>query len=77
MKSDKPESARGDEPMTLWQTLQSVSAAMFGVQSSKNRQRDFSRGKPLHFIVIGIFMVGVFVTVLIVLVKFLLHRAGL
>jgi len=77
MKTDKPESGDDAEKMTLWQTLQSVSAAMFGVQSSKNRQRDFSRGKPLHFIAIGILMVGVFVTVLIVLVKFLLHRAGL
>ena len=40
MKSDKTESARGDEPMTLWQTLQSVAAAMFGVQSQRNRERD-------------------------------------
>ena len=44
----------GDQDLTFWQMLSSVMAAAFGVQSSRNRQRDFSRGKPMHFIIIGI-----------------------
>jgi len=31
--------------------MQSVGAAMLGVQSSKNKERDFTHGKPLHFII--------------------------
>ncbi|NGY03699.1 DUF2970 domain-containing protein [Solimonas terrae] len=77
MSADRPEDERQAEAVTLWQTVQSVSAAMFGVQSSKNRKRDFSRGKPLHFIVIGLLMVGVFIGVLVLIVKILLHNAGL
>jgi hypothetical protein len=34
----------------------SIMASFFGVQSSKNHQRDFERGKPLHFIIIGLLM---------------------
>ena len=32
----------------------SVFAASFGVQSRKNKIGDFTRGKPLHFIVGGL-----------------------
>ena len=62
---------------TLWQTIGSVAASFFGVQSGRNRQRDFSRGKPLHFIVIGLLMTVVFVLVVWAAVRFALHSAGL
>ena len=39
-----------NKPLTLWEMLQSVLAAAIGVQSGKKRSRDFSRGKPSHFI---------------------------
>lgn len=65
-----------DKPLTLWETLQSVLAAAFGVQSGKNRGRDFSRGKPSHFIVLGVLFTLVFVLVLFVVVKLVLHLAG-
>jgi hypothetical protein len=65
-----------DEPeqpnLTFWQMLSSVMAAAFGVQSSKNRQRDFSRGKPIHFIIIGLGFTVVFVLVMVSLVQFIL-----
>ena len=35
-----------NQPPTFLQMLQSVLAAAFGVQSGKNRARDFSHGKP-------------------------------
>jgi len=41
-------------PLTLTEVMGSVLAAGFGVQSKENKVRDFSRGKPLHFIVAGI-----------------------
>ncbi|MGH8456537.1 MAG: DUF2970 domain-containing protein [Stenotrophobium sp.] len=61
---------------TVLQTVSSVGAAIFGVQSSKNRKRDFSSGKPLHFIVTGIVMTLLLVCAIIFAVKFALHHAG-
>lgn len=66
-----------DGRMTLWRTAQSVGASLFGVQSSRNRQRDFSHGKPSHFIVIGLLAVALFVGALILIVQLLLRHAGL
>ena len=66
-----------DKPLTLWEMLQSVLAAALGVQSGKNRGRDFSRGKPSHFIILGVLFTVVFVLVLYGLVRLVLHFAGL
>lgn len=65
-----------ERPLTLWQMLQSVLAAAFGVQSSKHRARDFSRGKPSHFIILGVLFTLVFVLLLVATVKLVLHLAG-
>lgn len=62
---------------TLWQTVQSVGASFFGVQSSKNRERDFTKGKASHFIAIGIGMTVAFILVVMLAVKFALRQAGL
>ena len=50
-----------NRPPSFWQMLQSVLAAAFGVQSGKNRARDFTHGKPSHFIVLGVGFTLVFV----------------
>jgi hypothetical protein len=65
-----------DKPLTFREMLQSVLAAAFGVQSGKNRARDFSRGKPSHFILLGVLFTSVFVLVLFALVRLVLHLAG-
>ena len=44
-------------------------AAFFGVQSSANRERDFTRGKASHFILLGLLATVVLIGVLIGLVK--------
>ncbi|PPE73260.1 hypothetical protein C3942_13370 [Solimonas fluminis] len=44
---------------TLMQTFASVAASFFGVQSSRNRERDFTRGNPWHFILLGFVMTGI------------------
>jgi len=53
-------------------TVKSVAAAFFGVQSDKNRQQDFSQGKISHFIIIGILGVIVFIGILIAVVSLVL-----
>jgi len=52
--------------------MQSVGAAMLGVQSSKNKERDFTHGKPLHFIVGGLIGTLVFLLAIWLLVKYLI-----
>ena len=66
---------RQGKPPTLWQMLQSILAAAFGVQSGKNRARDFTHGKAGHFIVLGVLFTLAFVAVLIGLVQLALHLA--
>lgn len=71
-----PEQDDEKQPLSFRQMLQSVLAAAFGVQSGKNRARDFSRGKPSHFIMLGVGFTAVFVLLIIGLVKLVLHLAG-
>lgn len=76
--SDKPRAQSGEgqdeqpEHLTFWQMVQSVLAAAFGVQSSQNRERDFTRGRPLHFIVLGIAFTALFVLAVVLVVKLVL-----
>ncbi|WP_425918011.1 DUF2970 domain-containing protein [Pseudomonas sp. GWSMS-1] len=65
-----------DKPLTLREMLQSVLSAALGVQSGKNRSRDFSRGKPSHFIILGVLFTVMFVLVIFAVVKLVLHLAG-
>jgi len=65
-----------NKPLTLGEMLQSVLSAALGVQSGKNRNRDFTRGKPSHFIILGVLFTVVFVLVIFGIVKLVLHLAG-
>lgn len=74
MSSNKDSS---DEPSpTLLQTIGSVIAAFFGVQSSRNRERDFQRGKPLAFIVVGVLMTVALIGLIWTVVHLALKSAG-
>lgn len=53
----------------LLQVMGSVLAASFGVQSKENKVRDFTRGKPIHFIVAGLLFTCGFLLALILLVN--------
>ena len=62
-------------PPTFWQMLHSVMAAAFGVQSGKNRERDFTHGKPAHFLVLGLMFTVVFAALLFGVVQLVLYFA--
>ena len=70
-----PENDRDQEPLSFWQVMASTVAAAFGVQKSKNRKRDFTRGKPLHFILAGLIFTVVFVLVLAFVVQLVLGNS--
>lgn len=61
---------------TLVDTIKSVLASFFGVQSDKNRQRDFQQGNPMHFIVVGLVLTILFVLTVIGVVKLILYYAA-
>ncbi|MBB1520922.1 DUF2970 domain-containing protein [Aquipseudomonas campi] len=67
---------QNDKPLTFGEMLQSVLAAAFGVQSGKRRARDFSRGKPSHFVILGVLFTAIFVLVIFSVVQLVLHFAG-
>ena len=58
------------------QVVASVFAAGLGVQSSKNRERDFTRGRPAAYIIVGIIMTVLFILVLWLAVKIAMRMAG-
>ncbi|MBA2491731.1 MAG: DUF2970 domain-containing protein [Gammaproteobacteria bacterium] len=60
----------------LLRVFKSVGAAYFGVQSEKNRARDFTPGNPAHFIVAGLIATVLFVLFLWGMVHLILYLAG-
>lgn len=53
----------------IWQVFHSTIAAFFGVQSDKNRQKDFQTNSPLPYIFMGIVLAIALVASLILLVS--------
>lgn len=58
------------------QMLSTILFGALGVQSNRARERDFTQGKPSHFIYFGVGFMVVFVLVIIGVVKLVLHFAG-
>lgn len=64
------ENAR-ETPLSPLALLQTVLAAALGVQSAKNRERDFSRGSVWAFVAVGLFATACFIGTLAVLVSWI------
>ncbi|MCX4024785.1 DUF2970 domain-containing protein [Endozoicomonas sp. SM1973] len=65
---------RQPEGTGLLATIQSVLAAAFGVQSQKNRERDFKSGKFSHFVIAGLIFTLVFILLVYAAVQLALHQ---
>lgn len=61
-----------DKSYSFTETAKSVCAAFFGVQSERNRKKDFSQGKLSHFIIAGLIAVAIFIGALITIVSWVL-----
>lgn len=61
---------------SLKQVIGSVLAAGFGVQSNKNRQRDFSSGSGKQFVIVGIVATIMFVLTIYFIVQLILGLVG-
>lgn len=75
-KQQGNEQSTDDQAPGLWQIISSVFAAAFGVQSKKNRERDFQHGKPVVFIIAGIIGTIVFIATVYAIVSTVLSQAG-
>ena len=74
-KSTDPE--KKDAPsVSLLHVVKSVFAAGLGVQSSKNRERDFTQGSPKAFIIAGLIFTLLFIGGVYAVVKVVLANAA-
>ncbi|RVU31490.1 DUF2970 domain-containing protein [Neptunomonas marina] len=60
---------------TLWQVFCSTLAAFFGVQSERNRTRDFESKSIIPYVFIAIFSTALFIILVIGLVNAALYLA--
>jgi len=58
------------------QMVGSVLAAFLGVQSDRNRERDFTKGRAVAFIVVGVGMTILFVVCVWLVVQTVIGAAG-
>ena len=72
MESGKQE---GRAP-SLLSVLGSVLASMFGVQSSRKREEDFTHGKPSQYVMIGLLVTVLFVLTVWGVVSLVMKLAG-
>lgn len=61
---------------SFWQVVLSILAAAIGVNSERNRERDFSASSPLPFIIGGVIFGVVFVVGIALIVKMVLESTG-
>lgn len=66
----------GNRP-TFLQIVMSTLAAAVGVQSSKNRERDFTGGNIYVYIAAGLIFTTIFVVIMILVVRTVLRSAGM
>lgn len=77
MRSSNPRSSADPERApTWWQVVLSVASAFFGVQSSRVRRRDFTYGRPMHFIICALLMTGIVAVLFYVAVHLALTYLG-
>jgi hypothetical protein len=62
--------------LSILQVIQSVLAASFGVQSNRNRERDFKQGSAKAFIIAGVVGTLLFILTVYTVVKVVLMTAG-
>lgn len=73
MDQDKKDAASAP---SFTDVLGSVLASMFGVQSNRKREEDFTHGKPSQYIIIGLIVTAVFMLTIWGVVSLVMKLAG-
>ncbi len=75
LKKD-PTLDQADEKPNFWAIVASTLAAFIGVQSNRNRIRDFKYGNIYSFIVSGLVFTVIFIFCITSVVKWVLNSSG-
>ncbi|MDF1780468.1 MAG: DUF2970 domain-containing protein [Alcanivoracaceae bacterium] len=75
-KPSSPEDQAPQGKPGMIQVAQSVLAAIFGVQSGKNRERDFKKGQASDYIAVYVILVIALVVGMIITVNTVISNAG-
>ena len=70
------ENEKGTQAPSFFSVLGSVLASMFGVQSNRKREQDFTHGKPSQYIIIGLFVTIAFMLAIWGVVSLVMKLAG-
>lgn len=76
IKQVEEDQEKETESLALWEVFQGVFAMFIGVQSEKNRERQFKYGKLHQFIIVGIVITVLFLFHIVLLVKLAMNWAG-
>lgn len=71
-QNEQPDTNKAQAP-SMVQVIISVLSAFFGVQSSKNKERDFKHGNHKVFILVGIGMTLAFLITVITIVQLVIN----
>ena len=66
----------GTGRQSLVRVFASVLASMFGVQSGRNREQDFTQGRPWVYVVVGLVVTIAFILTVWFVVQMVLKSAG-
>ncbi len=64
------------EQVSIWKVVASVFGAMFGVRGNAARERDFSKGRPAAYIIVGLIATALFVLTLVSVVMIVMKVSG-
>ena len=67
---------QNDRQLSFIELVKSVLMAFLGVQSNTNRERDFSKGKLSHFIVIGLMLGLMFILIIVSVVTLVINLSS-
>ena len=75
-QTDSSQNEDSASSIGLFQTVLSIFAAVFGVQSEEKHKRDFEKGDATNFILGGIIFVILFIVTIYFIVGMVLEQAG-
>jgi len=70
------ETVTSANPVGLWTTVGSVLTGMCGIQSSRARERDFTRGNPVLFVAVALTLTATFALTLMFVVRAIAAHAA-
>ena len=77
MNDDNRDQDKSRQKLGFLDILKSTLAGALGVQSNKNRERDFNHGSIKVYAIAGVIFTVVFITTVVIVVKIVLRNAGM